>query len=296
MFSLFQQTMLAFCTSLAISDLSQIHPLNSHFLRAPSLLFSAMNKERWLTANIMKPWTQIGAAWFFFFLFLTLSTRNIGIAFQKVTIRTWTNFKVLSEWIALSHSEEMSLGIVIVPLNSMLHKMVLWNSKRPGSDFSLSLFEARTETYLLQSMTNCFCFGKMSKQSTVSLWLNMVPCYPPSEQIWTCPYPCSLLIGPKITHSWKGKESLKNYHVECTHLVIKKLIYLKLCLFSWSVFFVCTDGEYKCRKEGQWRLDYLMQCSCHILLPMSFMCSWSCTFISVSLQEHQWELCVLSPQ
>lgn len=88
-------------------------------------------------------------------------------------------------------------------------KMALWNSKRPRSDFSLSLFEARTETYLLQSMTNCFCFGKMSKHSALALWLNMGFWYPLSEQIWTCPYPCPLLISKIKNTLWSEWENDK---------------------------------------------------------------------------------------
>lgn len=71
---------------------------------------------------------------------------------------------------------------------------VLWNRTRPRSDSSLSLFEARTEIYLLQSMTNCLWCSKISKQSAVALWLDMGVCYPVTEQIWTRPHPCPVFM------------------------------------------------------------------------------------------------------
>lgn len=117
---------------------------------------------------------------------------------------------VFSQWTARS---QQSLGTASAPLNSMLFKMVLRNSKRPRSDFSLSLFEPQTETHLLQSMTNGF--GKMSKLSKVAL------CYTLSEQIWT---------HPLLIHT----DSMQIYTVQGTYSLIQ-WIYWHIFLFSWIV-------------------------------------------------------------
>lgn len=116
-------------------------------------------------------------------------------------------------------------------------KMVLWNGKRPGSDFSLSLFEARTETYLLQSMTNCFCFSRMSKHSAAALWLNMAVWYPLSEQIWTRPHPCPLLTERNITLLLLGyREEWKEF------ALIYRFIYWERCLFCFTCLCI-FDGH-----------------------------------------------------
>lgn len=167
--------------------------------------FQCHEQRRMTHSSDTKCWTQVGSSIIsnkLEFFFFSLSIRNID--FQRSE----------SGLLQTSKSSVNRLYCHIVkkpPLVERLYlwtqcfiKMALWNSKRPRSDFSLSLFEARTETYLLQSMTNCFCFGKMSKHSAPALWLNMGFWYPLSEQIWTCPYPCPLLIS-KIYCSQNGK-------------------------------------------------------------------------------------------
>lgn len=166
-------------------------------------------------------------------------------------------------------------------------KTVLWNSKRPRSDFSLSLFDARTETYLLQSMTNCFCSSKMSKQRAVAVWLNMGVWYPLSEQIWTCPDPCPLLISKNVPLS--EREPMKKTIFSTVHTsgfvefnLLKALPVFIKCHVAWE-----RAGAERAVK-GKWRLTHSAQCSfrssittLHYIQLMSTMHSHQC----LSLEE-----------
>lgn len=75
----------------------------------------------------------------------------------------------------------------------------------------MSLFEVWTETYPLQSMTNCFCFGKMSKHQCSG---SVIKCgYLLSKQILYVPI-CSFFVNKK-THNCLKNNKAKHKTINC---------------------------------------------------------------------------------